>query len=79
MSIVPKWQDKFVKCPYYQGTDCNRIFCEGFVRDTRLVFVFTNDKDKKHYLEGICSGIKGCTVCPIHKMLTDIYEALYEE
>jgi hypothetical protein len=79
MSIEKTWQDKFVKCPYYQGTDKNKIVCEGFVEHTRLAFIFTNDSDRRHYLEGICSGIKGCTVCPINKMLTNIYEALYEE
>jgi hypothetical protein len=73
-----RFEDRDVKCPYYLKTSANKIVCEGYVNDTSLHFVFNDDKDRHKYLQGICNSIEGCEVCPIHKMLNDMWEALYE-
>ena len=66
--------DRDVKCPFYCKTLPNKIVCEGIVNGSTLHFTFTNDQDRRRYLIGVCSNLKGHRICPIYKMLYEICE-----
>ena len=69
------WEGKFAKCPYYRKSEGKRIVCEGIVNRTTTQISFESPSDKKKYFQNLCCSVKGCEVCPIHKLL----EAEYDE
>lgn len=68
------YYDKDVKCPFYCKTMANKIVCEGVINNSTLHTVFTDDKDRRKYLQGVCDSLKGHKVCPMYKMLYQVCE-----
>ena len=69
-----RWEDKFVKCPFYRKTDSNRIVCEGLCEGNTINLVYESQADKREYMKERCNSIEGCRLCPIHKVLDTKYE-----
>ena len=65
---------KFVKCPYFQRYEDNRIVCEGLLARNTINLVFEIPEDRKEYMSNNCYGILECRDCPVHMMLTQKYE-----
>lgn len=72
--MASPWKEKVVKCPFYRNAEGKRIICEGVISRTTTHISFEAPTDKKNYFKNLCCSIKGCKVCPIHKMLDGEYE-----
>ena len=69
-----KWEDKYVKCPFYRKTDTNRIVCEGLQEGNTINLAYESRGDKKQYMSERCNSIEGCRLCPIHELLERMYD-----
>ena len=69
-----KWEDKYVKCPFYCRTDTLRIVCEGLEEKSKINLTFELPEDKSRYMHSFCYGVLECRDCPIHSMLNSKYE-----
>lgn len=56
-----------VKCPYYSRESMYSITCEGIVSNSELATKFSDEKEKKIYMERNCNRYPN--VCPIMRLL----------
>ena len=52
-----KYEDKFVKCPYYRRHEDNRIACEGLRKGNTVNLVFEQPQDKRLHMHEYCYSI----------------------
>ena len=64
-----KYEDKFVKCPFYHRHDTNRIVCEGLSKGNTINLVYESQAKKITYMKSRCYSIEGCRTCPIYELL----------
>lgn len=69
-----KYEDKFVKCPYYRRHENNKIACEGSSQGNTINLVFEQQQDKRNHMHEYCYSIIGCMDCLVHMALDMKYE-----
>ena len=69
-----KYEDKFVKCPYYRRHEDNRIACEGQCEGNTINLVFEQPQEKRLHMHEYCYSILGCRDCIVHIALNAKYE-----
>lgn len=69
-----KWEDKYVKCPFYCKSNPGGIVCEGFQDGSRINVTFQNRADKISFMKHQCESIANCKRCPIHELLERLYD-----
>ena len=69
-----KYEDKFVKCPYYRRHENNKIACEGIRQGNTINLVFEQQADKRLHMHEYCYSIFGCRDCIVHIALNMKYE-----
>ena len=69
-----KYEDKFVKCPYYHRHEGYKIACEGFYKGNTLNLVFELPQAKTKHMHEYCYSLLGCRDCIIHRALDMKYE-----
>lgn len=74
MSTNCRWEDKFVKCPFYCKSNPGRIICEGFMDGNNINVTFGDRGEKMRYMKEKCESIEGCRRCPIHALLERMYD-----
>ena len=73
MATNCRWEDKYVKCPFYRKTDPGRIVCEGFQEGSAINVTFEDRGEKIRYMKKRCESIEGCRQCPIHALIERMY------
>ena len=68
------YEAKFVKCPFYCKHDSNRIVCEGICEESNINITYQSKADRDKYMKKVCYDLLGCRDCPIHIMLSQLYE-----
>lgn len=66
------YDDKNVRCPFYQYERDNKIYCEGLIKNSVTSTNFKNKSALKEHKNGICS--EAYKDCPLYKALTKKYE-----
>ncbi len=69
-----KYEDKFVKCPFYRRHEDNRIACEGLCKGNTINLVFEVPQDKRRHMHEYCYSLLGCRDCIVHRALNIKYE-----
>ena len=69
-----KYEDKFVKCPYYRRHEDKKIVCEGLYEGNTIHLAYESYADKKSHMHEYCYSLLGCRDCLVHMALNQKYE-----
>lgn len=65
--------DALVECPFFISQGDNFIKCESYISQTKTSFEFRFSRDKKKYVEEICS-CGGGKRCRHYRLMSILYE-----
>ena len=54
MATNCRWEDKYVKCPFYRKSNPGRIVCEGFQEGSAINVTFDDRGEKMRYMKKRC-------------------------
>lgn len=71
--FMAEFDSKYVVCPFYRGSDSNRIRCEGLTEKNTINLVFEDSNKQKDYKKEYCCDIDNYQNCMICCMLERKY------
>lgn len=64
---MKRFHDVLAKCPYYNGEEKQKIFCEGVQEGSAIHMAFDTPQNRRDYKKCFCN--KGYNSCLIADML----------
>lgn len=69
---MPNFDERKIKCPFFQTSAKQSISCEGITEDSIIKLIFTTQKRMKLHRQVFCGN--RYQNCEIYSMLEEAYE-----
>ena len=67
-----KTEEANIQCPFYLRSTENKIFCEGYIKETCMITSFADKKSAASHMKGCCFHMDGGH-CRFASMLFEKY------